>query len=94
VAIFRHASRAQAPDRVALRFFQETGFQQQALDLFHIAFDFFFIVGQADIFDQRAALERHGSPFDFQILDKRYGIAVTECGAVAVFYFDIHDCAF
>jgi len=40
---------------VLRNFFQKTGFEYQAFDFVGIAFNLFFIIGEADILDDRAS---------------------------------------
>src|SRR5690606_13825568 len=72
------------PGVAASGLLQEFGPQHQALHLLGAAFDQGGIVGQADVPDQRSALDRLRRALDLEVLDQRDGIAVRQFGAVAV----------
>src|SRR3546814_4026875 len=66
----------------------ELGTKHQSLDAVMAAVDFLGIAGQADRFDQRAALQRLASALDDQILDQRDLIAVRQQIAHRIAHFD------
>jgi len=81
-------------EKDASRLLQERGLQDEALHLLGVALDLVRIAGEADVLDQRAALERLRGALHLQVLDQRHRVAVIENGAVGIAGFFRHGKAF
>ena len=71
-----------------LSFLQELGFEHHRAAA-GAAFDFGGAVGEADVFDHRAALERERGAFHLEVFDEGDQVAFGKQRAVAVFH--VHE---
>ena len=78
------APRFQLRQGCRLGLFQEAGLQNQAFYLLDTALDFFRVIGEMDVLDHGAALQRDRGTLHFEVLDQCDGITFAEDSAVAV----------